>query len=158
KESLELLLIARRHLSGWVHPHRGWIGEELGLRRKWALTGRPDTELVDFCITAWEKLTALVVEAHAWLGAHYTPAAQCRHGAEQFGLLLESEVFPEVGEAWGGAPSHLVTPQEDELPLLAGPWAEAERWHVVRRPDAVRAWVGGPSRWWNSEYGSLLLH
>jgi hypothetical protein len=119
--SLELLLSARRHLSGYVHPHRGWIGEELGILRKWALVERPDTELVEFCIRAWERLAAVVAEAHQWLGAQYTPAAQCRHGAERYGLLLESDVFSEIASAWGGSPTHDVAPRDSQLDLLAEP-------------------------------------
>jgi hypothetical protein len=48
--SVGLLLLARCHLAGYVHPHRVRIGEEFGGQRRWALTERPDTELVTFCI------------------------------------------------------------------------------------------------------------
>src|SRR5262245_58262179 len=40
--SMNLLLLARRHLSGYVHPHRASIGEEFGVARKWALAERPE--------------------------------------------------------------------------------------------------------------------
>jgi hypothetical protein len=156
--SLQLLLLARRHLSGYVHPHRVWIGEELGLHRKWALAGRADTELVEFCISVWEKVAAIVAEAHQWLGAEFTPVADCRHGSERYGFLLESDVFPEVAKPWGGPPTHEVVSRDAQLDLLAEPRDGAEAWHVVQQPAIVKGWVGGPSTWWPPQYGSMLVH
>jgi hypothetical protein len=46
-----------------------------------------------------------VAEAHAWLGAKYTPEAKCAHDPKRRGLLLESDVFSEVAEAWNGPPN-----------------------------------------------------
>jgi hypothetical protein len=156
--SLHLLLLARRHMSNYVHPHRAWIGEELGLLRKWALVERPDMGLVAFCITAWEKLATVVAEAHQWCGANYEPSATCRHDAERCGLLRESEVFSEVASAWEGDPTHEVSLRHDRLDLLAGPWEGADPLHIVKSPATVRGWVGQPTGWWPPEYGSMLVH
>jgi hypothetical protein len=157
RESFEILLSARRHLTGYVHPHRAWIGEELGLRRHWALTELPDRELAAFCISVWEKLAAIVSEAHTWLGARYTPSASCKHGIEDVTFLVESDVFPEVERAWSGSPTEEILPRDEELPLLAEPWDGAEVWHVVQQPAVATGWVGGQSPWWPPEYCSMLL-
>jgi hypothetical protein len=157
--SLGLLLLGRHHLANYVHPHRAWIGEELGVSRKWALSERPDTELVTFCISSWEKLASVVTDAHAWRGAKYTPSAKCGHDIKRLGLLLESDVFPEVPEAWAGSPNYRVTPRDESLPLLRAPDESADTLHTAQKPALITGWLSERHRdYWDPRYRSMLVY
>src|SRR5262249_46461350 len=74
--SIQMLLLVRRHLPDYVHPHRMWMGEEFGVQRKWVLSQKPDSELIEFCVSAWQKLANVVADAHVWLRAGYAPQAK----------------------------------------------------------------------------------
>jgi hypothetical protein len=157
--SFGALLTARRHLQGYVHPHRMWVGEELGIERIWALEQAPERELVGFCISAWERIARIVKDAHRLAGAVFEPSAKCKHGAKTYGRLLESDIFPEVGTAWAGAgpPTHEVLPNK-KINLLAEPWTGSEIIHSVAAPKVVKGWVGGQSKWWSPHFISMLIY
>jgi hypothetical protein len=158
--SFSALLSARRHMQGYVHPHRLWVGEELGIERMWALEQAPEKELVGFCISAWEKLAAIISDAHKMAGSGFEPLAKCKDRAKIYGRLLESQIFPEVGNAWSGSgpPTHEVLLKNNKLDLLAEPLANGEILHSVAVPKVIKGWVGGQSDWWSLHFISMLVY
>lgn len=158
--SFNALLAARKHMQSYVHPHRMWTGEELGIERVWALEQAPTRELVQFCATAWEKIATIIGDAHKLAGASFEPSAKCKHEAKIYGRLLESDIFPEVGAAWSGSgpPTHEVLPYDEQLDLFAEPWNESDVLHSITAPQSVKGWVGGQSAWWSPHFISMLIY
>ena len=147
-------------MQGYVHPHRMWIGEELGVDRVRALKQTPERELVEFCATAWEKIAAIISDAHKLAGALFEPSAKCKHEGKTYGRLLESDIFPEVGAAWAGSgpPTHEVLPRAGRIDLLAEPWDKGEALHSIVTPQTVKGWVGDQSKWWSPHFISMLVY
>jgi hypothetical protein len=157
-DTLAALVETRRVLGDLPHPHRIWIGEELGIQRKWSLAEIEGRELVQFCMDCWKKISVVIVEAHSWCGADLEPQMTCGGEVGEAQLLTESEVFPEVARAWDESPTEIVSPRENELPLLNAPLDSADRLHVITAPASAKGWVTVGSPYWSSEYASMLVH
>src|SRR5262249_44209924 len=62
-DTLPALVRARQVLAKFAHPHRMWVGEELGIQRRWSLQEIEGRELVGFCITSWKTLSEIIAAA-----------------------------------------------------------------------------------------------
>jgi len=152
--SLQLLGPARNGMM-FVDPHRSSCGEEIGVERVWRLKELGDVELVQFCAARFAELSGMVEVAHEASGHHF-PNAGYRVDTGDFQLFLESEVFPEVTEAWEGEPSHFLTGREGGFTVRASPSPEGEVLYTVEQSSELVGWLGGNERW--PELFSLLVY
>lgn len=91
----------------WVDEAHTFIGEQLGVRRRWTVPELdPDSEVMGVCHVAWTRVQRVVAEAHVLIGMPATEMPAEDEGSEahdsaRYDLLLESDLDPEALRRWG---------------------------------------------------------
>jgi hypothetical protein len=158
EDSVNALLRTRPFLQKWEHPHRAWSGEECGIERSWMLKEIPERELVAFCASCWQRIAEVVFDIHDWQGCRYEKANVSEGIRSGYQILRESQVFPEVVKAWDSEPTEMVEGLGKNLELLEAPSPDSKVLQKIDGPKTVKGWVGGRSRFWSSNYRSMLIY
>ncbi len=79
------------------------IGEQLGVRRRWAVEQLGNDEVVSLCDRAWARIGTFFSDAHKLVGRKYDGPPDHGHkdALPNFSILLESDVDPSLPSKWG---------------------------------------------------------